>query len=478
MTFAELTPARYRRLTARRAARLVADGAVSPVHLAEHALARARESEPRINAYVRLLDRDALRAAAEREAEARAGRPRGALHGVPIAVKDNFYVAGHPVSRGSRTSSDAAVAENAPMIERVLTAGAVIVGKTTMPEFGWKGTGSSPLTGITRNPWNAARNPGGSSAGSAATVAAGAVPLALGSDAGGSIRIPAAFCGIVGVKPTLGLVPVWPGTVTGSLSHVGPLARSVGDAALVVAATAGPDPRDPLSYGASDRTSREALARLRAGGLRVAVAAAPFGVAPEDGVAAVFADAVARLRAAVPAAWSDIALDIALPRGIFETLWVTGRGFGFADTIAARAAEMDPGLVRCAALARGYSAGDLLRAIDDRRRLSAALAALLEACDVLVTPTMPLAAFAAGDEVPPGGEADAPLPWVSWTPYTYPFNLSGQPAVSIPCGLDRDRLPVGLQVVAGWGADRLAMAVARRFEPVLGRARPAPLNAP
>ena len=478
MSYTDLSPGRYRRLTARRAARLVAEGAVSPVHLAEHALARAREVEPRINAYVRFLDEDARDAAARREAEARAGKLRGPLHGVPIAVKDNFHLAGHPVSRGSRTASAAPVAGNAPMIERVIEAGAVIVGKTTMPEFGWKGTGSSPLTGITRNPWDTARNPGGSSSGSAATVASGAVPLALGSDAGGSIRIPAAFCGIVGVKPTLGLIPVWPGTVTESLSHVGPLARTVGDAALAVAAVAGPDPRDPLSYGASDTARPRALARLRAGTLRIAVAAAPFGVAPGDGVAAVFANAIDRVREAVPAAWADIELDVPLPRGVFETLWVTGRGHGFSDVIAARGGEMDPGLVRCASLARDYSLADFLRAIDDRRKLNAALAALLETWDVLVLPTMPLTAFAAEDEVPPGGEAGAPLPWVTWTPYTYPFNLSGQPAVSIPCGFDVDGLPVGLQAVAKWGADPLAIAVARRFERVLGRARPAPLNAP
>ncbi|MDE0176427.1 MAG: amidase family protein [Defluviicoccus sp.] len=366
--FADLSPDRYRRLTAKRAARLVADGTVSPVHLAEHALASAKAAEPRINAYVRFLEDDALRAAGDREAEARAGRLRGKLHGVPITVKDNFYLAGHPVSRGSCTAPDAPVTENAPMIERVLAAGAVIVGKTTMPEFGWKGTGSSPLTGITRNPWDLSRNPGGSSSGSAATVAAGAVPIALGSDAGGSIRI--------------------------------------------------------------------------------------------------------------PAAWADTELDIPLPRGIFETLWVTGRGFGFSDVIAARGAEMDPGLVRCGALAEGYSLADFLAAMDDRRKLNARLAATLEKWDVLVTPTMPLTAFAAEDEVPPGGEADAPLPWVTWTPYTYPFNLSGQPAVSIPCGFDSKRLPVGLQIVAKWGADSLALAVARRFERILGRARPAPVNAP
>lgn len=478
MTFADLSSDRYRRLTAKRAARLVADGAVSPVHLTEHALASAKAAEPRINAYVRFLEDDALRAAGEREAEARAGRLRGKLHGVPIAVKDNFYLAGHPVSRGSRTASDAPATENAPTIDRVLAAGAVIVGKTTMPEFGWKGTGSSPLTGITRNPWDLSRNPGGSSSGSAATVAAGAVPIALGSDAGGSIRIPAAFCGVAGVKATLGRIPVWPGTVTESLSHVGPLARSVEDAALVVAATAGPHPRDPLSYGASGAAPREARARFRAATLRVAVAAEPFGVVPDDGVAKVFEDAIGRLRAGFRAAWADTDLDIPLPRGIFETLWVTGRGFGFSDVIAARGAEMDPGLVRCGALAEGYALADFLRAMDDRRKLNARLAATLEAWDVLVTPTMPLTAFAAEDEVPPGGEADAPLPWVTWTPYTYPFNLSGQPAVSIPCGFDANGLPVGLQIVAKWGADGLALAVARRFERILGRARPARVNAP
>ncbi len=478
MKFTDLSPDRYRRLTAKRAARLVADRIVSPVHLAEHALASAKAAEPRINAYVRFLEDDALRWAGEREAEARAGRLRGKLHGVPIAVKDNFYLAGHPVSRGSRTASDTPATGTAPAIERILAAGAVIVGKTTMPEFGWKGTGSSPLTGITRNPWDPSRNPGGSSSGSAATVASGAVPIALGSDAGGSIRIPAAFCGVAGFKPTLGRIPVWPGTVTESLSHVGPLARSVEDIAVAVAATAGPDPRDPLSCGASGDTSRQALARLRAGSLRIAVAAEPFGVAPGDGVAAVFGHATGRLRETIPADWTETDLDIALPRGIFETLWVTGRGFGFSDVIAARGAEMDPGLVRCGALAENYSLADFLEAMDSRRRLNARLAATLEACDVLVTPTMPLTAFAAEDEVPPGGEADAPLPWVTWTPYTYPFNLSGQPALSIPCGFDENRLPVGLQAIAKSGADRLVLAVGRRFERILGRPQPAPVNAP
>ena len=204
MAFAELRADEYAALSARALGRLVADGRVSPVQLVELALALAKASEPRINAYVSFLEPLARSVAQEREREARAGHLRSALHGVPIAVKDNFYLKGFPLARGSRTSPDYMPNENAPMVQRLIDAGTIIIGKTTTPEFGWKGTGISPLTGITRNPWNAERNSGGSSAGSAATVAAGAVPIALGTDAGGSIRIPAAFCGVPGFKPTLG----------------------------------------------------------------------------------------------------------------------------------------------------------------------------------------------------------------------------------------------------------------------------------
>ena len=228
-------------------AQLVAQSRVSPVQLAECALQLAKEGEPSLNAYVRLMPEHALRQAVEREQEARRNRIRGPLHGVPIAIKDNFYLAGYPVTRGSRAAKDYTAASNAPMIERSNAAGMVPIGKTTMPEFGWKGTGNSPLTGVTRNPWNPALNPGGSSAGSAATVAACAVPIAFGSDRGRFGADSASFCGVVGLKATLGRIPVWPGTVTATLSHVGPLTRSVEDALLVLRATEGPDARDPLS---------------------------------------------------------------------------------------------------------------------------------------------------------------------------------------------------------------------------------------
>ena len=458
-------------------AREIARGNLSPVHLLEHAQVLAKAAEPAINAYVRFLDDDARRAAEACEHEARAGRRRGPLHGVPIAIKDNLFLAGHPLTRGSRTSADFIADETAPMVERVLDSGAVIIGKTTMPEFGWKGTGSSPLSGITRNPWDITRNSGGSSAGSAATVATGAVPIALGSDAGGSIRIPAAFCGTVGIKPTLGRIPIWPGTVAASLSHVGPLTRSVDDAALVVAATSGPDRRDPLSQGGSARAPRAAHDRLRTGTLRIGQVAAPFGYPPDADVGAALETAMAAIRPRVPADYHAVALDLDLPRAMFETFWVSGRGHGYGALIAERGAEMDPGLVRCAALADEVGLAAYLEALDSRRALNASLCAVFETTDVLVMPTMPLTAFAAEDEVPPGGEIDAPAPWVSWTPYTYPFNLSGQPALSLPCGFDTDGLPIGLQVVGPWGADDLIMDLAQRFERVLGRPRSATIAA-
>ena len=425
-------------------------------------VASGQDSRTPINAYVTFLEAYALAQASERESEAKQGRLRGPLHGVPIAIKDNFYLKGFPVLKGSRTSPADPADYDSPMVARMLAAGTVIIGKTTMPEFGWKGTGSSPLTGVTRNPYDPAQNSGGSSAGSAATVAARAVPIALGSDAGGSIRIPAAFCGTVGLKPTLGRIPVYPGTVTETLSHVGPLCGSVEDAALVLAVTEGPEPRDPLSFGSYPTDEAWRLERLRQGRARVGVLRQPFGVAPDSGVSVAFSatlDALARLNVERV----DAEMPAALPRAIFEAFWVTGRGYGFVEQVKHSRGMMDAGLARCYDLAQQYSLPDYFGAIDARRRFIASAFALFNDYDLLVMPTMPLTAFAADAEVPDGGEADAPLPWITWTPYTYPFNISGQPAISIPCGL-ADGLPVGLQIVGPWGCDRLVLTFAAQCE--------------
>jgi aspartyl-tRNA(Asn)/glutamyl-tRNA(Gln) amidotransferase subunit A len=466
--YAALSAEEYQASTALDLGRRVAAGELSPVQLADCALGLAAAAEPAINAYAALLSGRARREAAEREAEVRAGRRRGVLHGVPIAVKDNFYLQGEPTGKGSRTSSDEPARESAPMVARLVDAGAVVIGKTTTPEFGWKGTGISPRTGVTRNPWDPARNPGGSSSGSGATVAAGAVPVATGTDAGGSIRIPAAFCGVVGFKPTLGAIPVWPGTVNETLSHAGPLTRSVADARAVFELTRGPDPRDPQSAfpaPAADQPGR----RLRVGVLRE-----PFGIAPDDAVAAVFGRACGLLAAAGLAELADLAdLGAPLPREVFEAMWVTGRGLGFAELIRSRGDVMDPGLVRLLPLAEKYSLGDYYEALTARRAFNAQLFGLFTDWDLLVMPTMPGTAFAAEAEVPPGGEAGAPLPWITWTPYTYPFNISGQPAITVPAGLAADNLPAGLQIVGPWGHDRRVLDFAGAGEQALAPLNPA-----
>jgi len=441
--------------------RLVAAGEVSPVQLVELAIGLAREAEPRLNAYVGFREEAALAEAAALEAEARGGRLRSRLHGVPIASKDNMYLAGEPALKGSRTTNDALATISSPFVQRLVDAGAVVIGRTTTPEFGWKGTGISPLTGVTGNPWDPSRNSGGSSAGSGATVGSGAVPIATGSDAGGSIRIPAAFCGAVGYKPTLSAIPLWPGTVNESLSHVGPITRSVADAAAVLALTRGPDHRDPQSAYALP-SPLPAPARPRIGIVRT-----PWGIAPSDEVAERSAPAFDALVASGIAEFEEVDLDVPVPRSVFEALWVTGRGLGFADLIAKRGEIMDPGLARLLPLAERYSLRSFLSSLQDRRAFNTTMYGWLERFDLLVMPTMPLTAFEADREVPVGGEADAQLPWITWTPYTYPFNITGQPAITVPFGLAEGVLPVGLQLVAGWARDDLLLAVAAEVERVL-----------
>jgi len=464
--FAALSLEEYQASTALELARRVADGSLSPVQLTECALHLARTAEPAINAYAALLPERALREAAVREAQARAGLARGPLHGVPVAVKDNFYYQGEPTGKGSLTSSDEPAPASSPMVARLVDGGAIVIGKTTTPEFGWKGTGSSPRTGVTRNPWDLSKNPGGSSAGSGATVGAGAVPVATGTDAGGSIRIPAAFCGVVGFKPTLGAIPVWPGTVNETLSHAGPLARSVADARAVYTLTRGQDARDPQSAFPAP------LADPPGRRLRVGVVREPFGTAPDAGVAAVFERTCQLLRSAAGVELSEVDdLGAPLPREIFEAMWVTGRGLGFADLIRRRGDVMDPGLTRLLPLAERYSLADYYRALEARRAFNARMFGVFADWDLLVMPTMPGTAFAADAEVPPGGETDAPLPWITWTPYTYPFNITGQPALTVPCGLAADGLPAGLQVIGPWAHDTRVLDFGLSCEQALG-----PLN--
>ncbi|MGX2997033.1 amidase [Streptomyces sp. JNUCC 64] len=437
-------------------------GEFSPVEVTEAVLRRAEEIQPAVNAYVRLDAERALDAARASAGRWLRGEPAGLLDGVPVSVKDILPQYGVPTLRGSRTVDPAArlADDDAPAVARLREHGAVLTGRTTTPEFGWKGVTDSPLTGITRNPYAVDRTPGGSSGGSAAALAAGAGPLSVGTDGGGSVRIPAALCGVVGVKPTYGVVPAYPASAFGTLSHVGPMARDAADAALLLDVLSGADPRAwdrsaPAREPFRPVGDPDPVAGVR--GLRVAFSPTLGGqVAVRPGVAAAVRRAVERL-AGLGAYVSEADPDLADPVDAFHTLWFSGAAHVTRGLGAAQVELLDPGLRAVRAAGARVSAAAYLAARDVRADLGRRMGLFHQRYDVLVTPTLPLTAFAAGVEVPPGSGLRR---WTGWTPFTYPFNMTTQPAASVPVGLDADGLPVGLQIVAARHADRTVLRLA------------------
>ncbi|UXY36024.1 amidase [Streptomyces albidocamelliae] len=449
-------------------------GEFSPVEATAEALERARRIQPEVNAFVRLTEEDALARARESEERWRRGEPAGLLDGVPVTVKDILLLRGHPTLRGSRTISEqGAWDEDAPPVARLREHGAVFLGKTTTPEYGWKGVTDSPLTGITRNPHDPARTAGGSSGGSAAAVALGAGPLSLGTDGGGSIRIPAAFCGIFGLKPTYGRVPLYPASAFGTLSHTGPMTRDAADAALLLDVIGAPDPRDWSALPPAPGSFSEAL-KGGVRGLRVAYSPTLGGqVAVRPGVAAAVRRAVARL-ADLGAYVEETDPDLSDPVEAFHTLWFSGAA-RLTQRFPPRLRQLlDPGLREICAQGSRYSALDYLAAVDVRMGLGRRMGRFHETYDLLVTPTLPVTAFEAGAEVPRGSGLRR---WTGWTPFTYLFNLTQQPAATVPVGTDGDGLPVGLQLVAARHRDDLVLRAAHALyeagQALSGLVRPA-----
>ncbi|MEV6834262.1 amidase [Streptomyces sp. NPDC051133] len=432
-------------------------GEFSPVDAAEQALSRARWSRPEVNAFARLTEEDALARARESEERWRRGEPAGLLDGVPVTVKDLLLLRGHPTLRGSKTISEqASWDEDAPSVARLREHGAVFLGKTTTPEFGWKGVTDSPLTGVTRNPHDPSRTAGGSSGGSAAAVAVGAGPLSLGTDGGGSIRIPAAFCGIFGLKPTYGRVPLYPASAFGTLSHTGPMTRDAADAALLLDVISGADPRDWSGLPPAPGSFTEALGGgVR--GLRVAYSPSLGGqVAVQPAVASAVRRAVARL-ADLGAFVEETDPDFSDPVEAFHALWFSGAARLTERFSLRRRQLLDPGLREICAQGARMSALEYLAAVDVRMDLGRRMGRFHERYDLLVTPTLPVTAFEAGQEVPSGA---AHRRWTGWTPFTYPFNLTQQPAATVPVGTDGDGLPVGMQLVAARHRDDLVLRAA------------------
>ncbi|MBP6097329.1 MAG: amidase [Methyloversatilis sp.] len=433
---------------------------LSPVEVTRAALGRIDALQPTFNAFAFVGAEQALADARASERRWMAGTPIGRVDGLPTTVKDLLLCRSWPTRRGSLTTDAAGPwPEDSASVARLREQGAVFLGKTTTPEFGWKGVTDSPLTGITRNPWNPALTPGGSSGGAAVAAAFGMGVLHLATDGGGSIRIPAAMCGLFGFKPTFGVVPVHPHSPALTLWHQGPIARTVADAALMLNVISAPDPRD---FHAAPSSGIDYLAGLEDGirGLRI-------GYSRTLGYAKVDADVAERVDAAV-AQFGDLGasveeIDLALddPIALMQPLWAVALAIAIEPMSDAQRALLDPPVLELAAPGFAMTALQYRALEREREALARRMALLHERFDLLVTPQLATTAFAAGHEVPPGSGLSR---WWEWSPFTYPFNLTQQPAASLPCGFTAAGLPVALQLVGRRFGDTTVLRAARAWE--------------
>lgn len=447
-------------LTAEALRECYANGDLSPVDVAEAILERAECLNRELNAFVVIDHEGAHKQAAASAERWRGNRPLSPLDGVPISIKDIVAMKGFATLSGSRTTDPKAISDvDCPAVTGLREAGAILLGKTHTPEFGWKGMTDSPLHGITRNPWNPNRSPGGSSGGAGAAVAAGIGPLAHATDAGGSIRIPSSYCGLYGIKPTFGRVPHAPNeSPYVTLASSGPLARTVGDAARMLTVLTQPDARDwyAAPYQAIDF---EAGLEQGVGGLRIAYSPRLGGARPEPEIARMVADAVRRFEA-LGAAVEEVDSVFDPLRPVFEDYWKAGFAYLLKNIPEDRRDVMDPGLRSLAEEGLDVDLDTYYEAVAARARLGSAMERFHTRYDLLVTPTMPTTAPPA-DVVYHSPEFDR---WEHAVPYTVPFNLTGQPAASIPVGLADDGLPVGMQIVGPRFSEALILRASRAFE--------------
>ncbi len=431
---------------------------LSPVEVTAATLARIDRFNPRLNAFITVAHESAMAEARAAEQAYRDGTA-GLLAGVPMSIKDLTPTKGIRTTKGSLVNPDWVPDFDAPLVERVKRDGAVILGKSNTPELGWKGDSGNRIIGPTHNPWQQGKTAGGSSGGAGAAVAAGLGPLAQGSDGAGSIRIPAAFCGIFGIKPSFGLVPQFPASAVGDVSHLGPMTRTVRDAALMLDAIAGADDRDRFSWS----SGIDYLAACEGGvrGMRIAWS-------PDLGYATVSPEILRRCEAAVRtfvelgAEVVDASPGLPDPFPISGTMWGTAMAAVFKENWEAVKNLLDPGMVRVIEASRDVSAVEVQSLMQERTRYYEAFRAFLAPFDLLVTPTLPCVAFDAGLDEPPVAERPYRIP-LDWTPFTYPFNLTGNPAATVPCGFV-EGLPVGLQLVGRFKDDATVLRAAAALE--------------
>jgi aspartyl-tRNA(Asn)/glutamyl-tRNA(Gln) amidotransferase subunit A len=434
---------------------------LSPVEVTRAVLERIDRLNPTINAFVTVTHDRALADARRAERAYAAGGEVPLLAGVPYSLKDLTPTKGIRTTRGSLLSIDWVPDFDVPIGERLRVAGGVLLGKTNTPELGWKGESTNRVAGSTRNPWNLERTPGGSSGGASAAAAAGMGQLAQGTDGAGSVRIPAAFTGLFGLKPTFGLIPYYPTSAVEALAHIGPLTRTVRDAALMLNVMAGPDWRDRNSLNSRPVDFLSACeGDLR--GLRVAWS-------PDLGFAAVEPE-IARIVETAAQAFSELGAEVITvnprlddPWQPLSVIWSTGMAAGHADNFAEVRDLIDPGRARVAEEGFAVSGVELTNAHNRKAQFVEQVLRFFQPYDLLLTPTLPVTAFAAGADQP-GTVNGRETSYLSWTPFTYVFNLTGQPAATVPCGFASDGLPVGLQIVGRFGDDATVLRASAAFE--------------
>lgn len=449
-------------------ARRIAAKDVSPVEVMDAVFARIEAWEPKLNAFITVTADTARAAARQAEAAVMAGNDLGPLHGVPFSVKDLLNTAGVRTTFGSHGFADNVPAADCAAVARLKAAGAVLIGKTTTPEFGHQPMTEAPLFGRTRNPWNLERTSGGSSGGAGAAVAAGLGPLGVGTDGGGSVRIPAAACGIVGVKQTLGLVPHDQSPDSfGLMSYIGPMTRTVADAALMLSVMAGPDPRDVHSLG---RDAGDLAGAGRAegdlSGTRIAWRLFLGNNRIDGETRRLFEDAVG--------VFADLGADVEHREDLFESTLPAWAPLTFSAWTSRFGAleqrlgdKMTKSLRRWIAEGRDTTALEVQAALEVRTTAFRQVQSWFDTADLVVMPTLSRPAIDVTHDVAdpieiegkPAGNTRA-----AWYPYTHPFNLTGHPAITVPCGWTADGLPVGLQILGPWLGDARVLRAAALFE--------------
>lgn len=436
------------------------NGTLSPVEVAGKTMDRAEAGNPKFNAFTMIDRKGGLAAAQASERRWQAGEPLSPADGVPTTLKDIVWVRDWAVRYGSHTTSVARYESDAPAVERLRKAGAVFIGQTTTPEFGWKAVTDSKLCGVTRNPWNPAMTSGGSSGGAAVAAATGAGVFHLGTDGGGSIRVPAAFSGIVGLKPTFSRVAAYPASAFGTVAHIGPMARDVADTTAMLKVMSGRDLRD-WAQGAGVLASLDDRA-IGISGARIGYWSAPPAGKLDPEIAQTIANRLQQLEV-IGAIIEPITLPGDDLLDLFHYHWFTGAAARLAAIPESEHAGIDPGFLDIASTGGSWDAKTLIAAQMRRAEFGAAMDSLLESYDFVVSPATSIPAFEAGLEVPAGSGLSR---WTEWAAFSFPINLSQQPAAVLPCGHTQAGLPIGFQIIGARGKDANVLAMAARLEEV------------